>query len=437
MNHFFPAYIDPGTGSMLLTVILSVVTALIFVFRGFFIKLKIRLQGGNVKDYGNKMPFVIFSDHKRYWNVFEPVCDEMERRGMECHYMTASPDDPALEKEYQHVKAEFIGEGNRCFARLNTMKANICLSTTPGLDVLQWKRSKDVDWYVHIFHALDDATMYRMFGLDYYDAVLLNGNVQFDTIRKLEALRGLPNKELQVVGSTCMDVLKVREAELKTQGHTVSKDRKTIILAPSWGQSSILNKYGASFIEALLSTGYRIIIRPHPQSRTSDKELLESLQKQFPDSKDLEWNYDNDNFKVLSTADLMISDFSGVIFDFCFIFDRPVIYAETNYDKSPYDACWLEQEPWLLRTLQKIGRPLREEDFGNMKEIIDDVLSNDVYKQGREQCRAEGWEYEGEAAVRTVDYLEQKLRILKTQQTDEPLDSKKVSSRKKKALSEN
>lgn len=430
MIHHFFGYIDPGTGSMLLTVILSVVTALVFVFRGFFIKLKIRMQGGNVKDYGQKIPCVIFSDHKRYWNVFEPICDEMERRGMTACYYTASPDDPALSKAYAHIKAEFIGEGNRCFARLNMMKANICLATTPGLDVLQWKRSKDVDWYAHVFHALDDATMYRMFGLDYYDAVLLNGSVQEGTIRQLEALRGLPAKELVVTGSTSMDQLKIRQEQLVKEGHTVDRDHRTILLAPSWGASSILNKYGADFLKALISTGYRIIIRPHPQSKTSDAELLETLQKQFPDSDQVEWNYDNDNFKVLSTADLLISDFSGVIFEFCFIFDRPVIYARTNYDRSPYDACWLEQEPWLLRTLEQIGKPLEEEDFGNMKAIIDEVLSNDIYRQGREKARSEGWEHEGEAACNVVNYLEQKLLAIQSEEKSQQTE-KAASGRKK------
>ena len=407
--HSFVGYIDPGTGSMLLTVILSVVTALVFVFRGVFIKLKIRIQGGNVKSYNTKIPCIIFSDSKRYWNVFEPICDEMERREMECQYWTASPDDPALSRDYLHVKTEFIGEGNKCFARLNLMKANICLSTTPGLDVLQWKRSKDTDWYVHVFHALDDGTMYRMFGLDHYNAILANGNSQIPKTRELETLRHIPEREIVITGSTYLDELKKRQQELLADADT-ARDGKVILLAPSWGASSILNKYGADFIEALVSTGYRIIIRPHPQSKTADPQLLEDLQKRFPDSDMLEWNYDNDNFRVLSMADLLISDFSGVIFDFSFIFDRPIIYADTEYDTSPYDASWIDEEPWLLRTLPRLGKKLDEKDFSNMKAIIDDVLTNDLYSKGREESRKEGWDHVGEAAVRVVDYIEGKLQ---------------------------
>ena len=51
----------------------------------------------------------------------------------------------------------------------------------------------------------------------------------------------------------------------------------------------------------------------------------------------------------------MISDFSGVIFDYAFIFRRPVIYADTSFDPSPYDACWLKDEPiWSFEILPKV-----------------------------------------------------------------------------------
>lgn len=47
-------------------------------------------------------------DDKRYWNVMEPVCRELDRRGLDVAYLTASPDDPALQNPYAHVHAEFL-----------------------------------------------------------------------------------------------------------------------------------------------------------------------------------------------------------------------------------------------------------------------------------------------------------------------------------------
>ena len=95
---------------------------------------------------------------------------------------------------------------------------------------------------------------------------------------------------------------------------------------------------------------------------------------QYPESDQLEWNRDNDNFEVLKRADLLISDFSGVIFDFALVFDKPVLYADTAYDKAPYDACWLEEEMWTFSTLPKIGQQLKEEHLPQLKQLIDQCM---------------------------------------------------------------
>ena len=146
-------YIDPGTGSMLFTILIGAVSAGYFVLQKLKLKLKFLLSGGRTETAdAEKQPYVIFSDSKRYWNVFKPVCDEFEKRGIEVNYWTMSEDDPALSQGYSHVKPLFIGEGNKAFSKLNIMNASIVLATTPGLDVLQWKRSENVDWYVHILH---------------------------------------------------------------------------------------------------------------------------------------------------------------------------------------------------------------------------------------------------------------------------------------------
>lgn len=257
-------YIDPGTGSMLFSLIIGLATTFIFLGKGLFLQLKQKLTGGKVDVDTNKIPYVIFSDHKRYWNVFRPICEEFERRKVPCEFWTMSPDDPALDCSFEYVKCIFIGEGSKAFAKLNMMNARVCLATTPGLDVLQWKRSKDTDYYVHIYHALDDGTVYRMFALDHYDAVLMSGPLQKQPARALEQMRHGSEKELVIVGSSYMDGLKKQAATLDLPTPQEKKQTKIILCAPSWGESSILNKYGAHFIDALIATGYDIVIRPHP-----------------------------------------------------------------------------------------------------------------------------------------------------------------------------
>ena len=395
-------YIDPGTGSMLFTILIGVLGALIYALRNSWMKLKVLFLGGRSREKSSSgTPFVFFTDSKRYWTIFKPLCDEMEKRGETVLYLTASPDDPLLEEKYTHIKTEFIGEGNRAYARMNMLQADVVLSSTPGLDVYQWKRSRNVSWYVHVLHAANGVTCYRMFGVDYYDALLLSGEYQIREVRELEAQRHLPEKECELAGLPHMDALLK-----KLQEHGPAPEHETtVLLAPSWGPSSIFNRFGEQMIENLCKTGYHIILRPHPQSMVSEKELIARLRSRFPESEKLEWNFDNDNFDVLYRSDLLISDYSGVVFDFALVFDRPVIYADVSFDFEPYDAGWLNNEMWTFRALPKVGMQLTPENADRLPELIEESLHSRAFADGRREAIAETWANQGNSIPAIADYL--------------------------------
>ena len=408
-------YIDPGTGSMLFTILIGVLGALVYAFRKALMKAKFAFTGGRKakEDNGSgQPPIVIFTDSKRYWNLFRPICDELEKRQQPALYLTASEDDPALDASYRYVRTEFAGKGNRAFARMNMIRAEIVLSSTPGLDVYQWKRSKDVRMYVHIPHGIYDLTTYRMFGLDYYDAVLLAGSFQGIPVRKLEKVRNLPEKELAVVGMPYMDEMLKRknEEEAAAQAEAEApRDAATVLLAPSWGKSGILSRYGNRIFDALLKTDYHIIVRLHPQSFVSEKELMDRLQKEYPDSGRLEWDRNTDNYESLKRADVLISDFSGVVMDFAFVFEKPVIIADTSFDPKPYDASWLEDPIWNYEVLKDIGVRLAEDNADSIGELVRTCLDSPEFRAGIRKAREESWEHIGESAERTVDYLMEKM----------------------------
>jgi len=402
-------YIDPGTGSMLFAVLIGIFGALGYIIRMAWVKIRFKMTSGKKEEIaGTKIPYVIFADDKRYWPVFEPICNEFDKRGIDVEYLTASSDDPGLKCKYEHVKSKFIGEGNKAFSKLNFLNASIVLSTTPGLDVYQWKRSRDVDYYVHIPHSAGEIALYRMFGVDYYDAVLVAGEHLIKHVRELEKLRNLPEKEVPYGGLPYMDRMVER---LKNSGDIPQHDRR-VLLAPSWGESSLLNKFGEEIIDNLIATGYEIIIRPHPQSFVSEKDMIDRLMNKYPESDKLKWNRDVDNFEILKNSDILISDFSAVVFDFALVYDKPIIYTDTDFDRSPYDYWWLEDEVWTLTALPKLGEKITGENMGDVKEIIDTCLSNPKYSEGRNKVREECWQCYGEGAVKTVDYLTSKYAEL-------------------------
>ena len=137
----------------------------------------------------------------------------------------------------------------------------------------------------------------------------------------------------------------------------------------------------------------------------SEKEMIDRLRAAFPDGDGLEWNFDNDNFDVLRRSDILISDYSGVVFDFALVFDRPVIYADVSFDKGVYDAWWLEEEMWNFEILPKIGVPLTEEKIGEIGKVIEDALEAPELKAGRELARQQAWVNPGKSVEAIADYL--------------------------------
>ncbi len=428
----YQLYIDPGTGGMLFTVLFGILSVVVFSLRALMLKLKFSAGGGKaVKANGKKIPIAVFTDHKRYWNVFEPLLDEFEKRHQKVVYYTCSKDDPIFNKKYEYITGEFLGEGNKAFTRLNLLNADVVLATTPNLDVFQWKRSQNTDCYIYISHNPNDITMYRMFALDHYDALILSGDYQVRQARQLEKLRGFEPKDIEICGLPFMDEMKKR---LETAGKPAEHER-TILLAPTWGENGLLTRFGDKVIDALISTGYKIIVRPHPQSFTAEKELMDRLMSKYKENPRFSWNRDNDNFEVLRQSDILISDFSGVIFDYALIFDKPLIYTETEIDMELYDASWLDETPWTLRILPDLGLKLTEDNVGDIKSLIDKCIEDSSFAAGRDKARAETWEHIGEGTKRSVDFVMNKYNEVITKRDSEKQKTADSSKKSRKKLS--
>lgn len=398
----FYAYIDPGTGSMLFTILISLASVIIYGLKKLSFKLRFGISKKD-KETKKRVSYVIYSDNKRYWSSFKGICEEFDKRNIDVIYLTQSIDDYVFDCGLNHIKPEYIGNDNKSFAKLNFLNAKLVLSTTPGLDVYQWKRSKEVDYYVHIPHMINDITTYRMFGIDYYDSILVANEIQKKQIEKLEEIRNLNKKDIQVVGLTYFD-----ELNSKLNNRIIEKSKNDcikVLLAPSWGKSGILMKFGEEMLNALIKTGYKIIVRPHPQSFISEKELIDNLMTKYPNNENLVWDMESDNFNSLNESDIMISDFSGVFFDYLFVFNKPIIYADTSFDYSPYDAWWMDEELWTFKELPKLGYKIDEKSINNIKDIIDNCIKNDELKKYRESLKELCWCNQMLSSKTIVDYL--------------------------------
>ncbi|RAX55894.1 CDP-glycerol glycerophosphotransferase family protein [Helicobacter sp. 10-6591] len=349
---------------------------------------------------------IFYCEGKQYANVFLPILEYFDSLSYPYIYYTSSHDDPLLLRANTSKLAhfEFIGDPNRAWVKLNSLVANIVVMTTPALDVLQIHRSKGVKHYCHIVHSPASVDTYEVFALDYFDSVLVNSTIHEPFIREVERVRNLKAKEIIVSGCTYLDVLHKKLQDFYAQTPQPTKDSsqpKTILISPSWGREALLSKYGMQLIAPLAKAGFEVIIRPHPQSFISESKLITSLQTLTQTYPNICWDTHTCNIYALHKADLMVGDFSGVIFDFLCLFAKPIITIETDFNTTGYD---LEDtsftEPWVCGVLRLIGKNIKAEQIHRIDHIAHEILHSQASQEIQANIQAlksSLWTFQGHA----------------------------------------
>ncbi|MGD9994981.1 MAG: CDP-glycerol glycerophosphotransferase family protein [Salinivirgaceae bacterium] len=369
-------YIDPASTSALLYIIIALIATLAFALRGFFYKIKNLILG---KGFVNRSEFehidiIFYSEGKQYWPVFLPIIQALEKKNIPCAYLTSDKNDPGLDYQSDLLGRKYLGNLTMTSVYLNKLKAKFVGMTTPQLDVMMIRRSKHVQHYAHIVHAPIDVFTYRKFAFDYFDSVFCSGPHQIEGIRQLEARRGTPKKLLLETGLTYYDVMLDEIINLNLP----EKKKPVVLVAPTWKDYSILNRFGVRFFENLLkNSDYDVILRPHPQTYVSFPKLIGEIEERFKEESRLHIDRNQLGTESMAKADLMIGDLSGVFWDFAFLFSKPVLLLKTDFDSiEGFEGSELNYSMWEMRERNRLGNIFNESDVENISQLVNELLQN-------------------------------------------------------------
>jgi Putative glycosyl/glycerophosphate transferases involved in teichoic acid biosynthesis TagF/TagB/EpsJ/RodC len=373
------AYLDPGTGSALVCVLVSVVAAFTYVARSvvYAVKHRLRHSGGeaaveeNLHDEDGDI--VLFSEGRDYWLTFKPVIEALIARDCRFRYLTMDVEDPALEIDDPRMDSRFIGNGYVAFGRVAAARGAVMLSTTPNIGCADFPIPKpsNIACLAHVMHGCCDVSYYHKHSLDYYDAVFLINPAMKRSIRHLEAIRSLPLKECVVAGTPNLDEI------CKTVRRREGQNAKPLILfAPTWGLKGFLRRYGTDFIKALAATGeYDLILRPHPQSWRKEPRFMNGVVRQLEKYPNVTVDKSLSPARTLSRADILVSDISGIRFEFAFLYKRPVITLKAEGDDdSMFEAADMEGS-WETEAEKRIGAVVGPGEIGDMPAIVKKALA--------------------------------------------------------------
>jgi hypothetical protein len=377
-------YIDPASTSALLYIVVAVIATLAFTLRGFFYRVRNVILGRGFKssqDFDN-IDIIFYSEGRQYWPVFYPIIKALEKKGVPCAYLTSDKNDSGLEYKSEMYRSKYIGNLTMTSVYLNRLKAKFVGMTTPQLDVMMIRRSKKVQHYGHIVHAPIDVFTYRKFAFDYFDSVFCSGPHQIEGITKLEEKRNTQKKLLLETGLTYYDVM----VEDIKQLPVPDKTKPIVLVAPTWKEYSIINRFGVRFFESLLKEStYDVILRPHPQSYVSFPKLMEEIEQRFKDEPRFAIDRNQLGTESMAKSDMMISDLSGVFWDYAFLYSKPVLLLKTEFDNiEGFEGSELDHTMWEMRERGRLGKEFDEQDVDNINTIVKEMLQNPPLMQLQE-----------------------------------------------------
>lgn len=326
---------------------------------------------------------VFYSESNGFYKYFKGYIEYLlEHTNITIHYITSDANDDIfiMEQKNPQIRAYYIGE-NRLITLMMKMDADMVVMTMPDLDNFHIKRSyvrEDVE-YVYVQHGMGSNNWGMRKGcMDHFDTIFCAGPHQLAEVKETEKLYGQPSKNLIETGYPLIDEIKKNyEANLH-----VENERKKILIAPSWQNYNILDSCLEELLDALRDKDYEIIVRPHPQEVRLKAQYMETLKQKYNSEHILIQTDFSSNNPILE-ADLLITDWSGISWEYAFTTLRPILFIDTPEKVMNPDYGKIPTVPLNIFLRDKLGKNLKPDEMDKVPETVEYLLSH--REQYREQ----------------------------------------------------
>lgn len=327
---------------------------------------------------------VFYSESSGFYKYYQGMIEYLlENTNLVIHYITSDPEDKIFElaKTQDKIRPYFIGE-KRLITLMMKMDADIVVMTMPDLENYHIKRSyvrKDIE-YIYVPHGMDSLNLTMRTGsMDHYDTVLCVGKHQKEEIEKTEQAYGLPKKTLVDWGYSLLDTMREEYAALSHEEHEVKK----ILIAPSWQPDNIVDSCLEQILDNLKGKGYEITVRPHPQHVRHRGEFMEQLKVKYEQDKDIEIQTDFSSNNTVFEADLMITDWSGIAYEYAYTTQKPVLFINTPMKVMNPEYQKIDTVPLNILLREEIGCALNLDELDKISVKVQELLEHkqDYYEK--------------------------------------------------------
>jgi YidC/Oxa1 family membrane protein insertase len=263
--------------------------------------------------------------------------------------------------------------------------------TMLGLQNFHLKRSLHPVHYAYVFHSMGSTHMVdHANSYDHYDSLLCVGPHHVAEIRRREELHRLPAKRLFAHGYPRLERL-VAQSTAAAPAPRRPAAQTTVLLAPTWGEQSILHVCGEPLIAALLSSGIRVILRPHYQTTRLAPRLIEGLVARFGADPGFRHVVRMEESASLFESDLLICDWSAMAIEYALGLGKPVLFVDVPPRIRNPNYAELGLEPMEMRIRRELGAVLPLDRVGEAPRYVAELLRDPADLRKRSAERREEW----------------------------------------------
>ena len=304
----------------------------------------------------------------------EQIIKELEKRDQKICYVTSSKTDPVLKSEYKNIKVFYIGDSEIEKAKFFLgLKARVLIMTMPDLQSYSIKRSIMFPiHYIYAFHSMNSTHMeFKKKAFDHFDSIFCVGPYQIQELRASEQLYNLKQKNLVECGYGLLDKLLKSKPPYTPQILLSKNNKKKILIAPSWGKQNLLETTGIDLVKILLDAGYHVTVRPHPMSIKKSPKIINKIREKFEENADFILNPNTSSFDQLFSSYALITDWSGIGYEYAFVCERPVIYVDVPKKVRNKDYEKIHLVPFEISIRDKIGEVISTQSLESIPERIE------------------------------------------------------------------
>ena len=324
---------------------------------------------------------VFYSESNGFYKYFKGHIEYiLKNTKLTIHYITSDSEDSIFElaKQEPRIRPYYIGE-NKLITLMMKMDADMVVMTMPDLNTYHIKRSymrKDIE-YVYVQHGMGSNNMCLRKGcVDNFDTVFCSGPHQVSEVAETEEVYGLPKKNLIEVGYPLIDEIRESYEKRVREGGVPKHERPMILIAPSWQKDNIIDSCLEELLDQLKDKDYDLIVRPHPQEVRLKAEYMDRLKQKYSDSKNIEIQTDFTSNNPIMEADLLITDWSGISWEYAFTTLRPILFINTPMRVMNPEYTKIPTVPLNILLRDQLGKNIDTDKLSEVPETVEYLLSH-------------------------------------------------------------